>query len=816
MASLTERLEALRNQSLPLAERVRLLRLSTPLADEQGGAAEVKRRAAAGEPIVQTGLRRASRGQEIQARAAGAVAGAVEGLLGVPAVAADVASAPVRAMAAGAGALREGEGLGGAMGAAAESAVAMPVTRATTGVADRVQSALGPSEDVATSATPAAIRLGVDVAMPGPEVGMFGKAVRAGDATNAAVKAAPSPQSEVKQYLAANPETPREARSQLFADGLSDEQRATIAPPEKAPAPKRETKFGAVKDRWLTTATTALRRSGRVGEEIANKLEVVQRDSVQMASRPVEALKALRRLADDEKEQFIDLLEGKIDAGQTTARVRNLATVHRHFLNEFGAKAEQAGLQLRLADGTVVPFARRDDYFPHIRPDDPDAPIFVGANEMKPGERVGSLEHAREGDAPFLRDPLAALATYYSGAARKLAEVKHFGPDIPKAVREYTERATAGGEAPEFISEAMTQTLGGGPRPNAAMRGLASDLMNAQVMLKLPTAVIGNATQTAYTIAKAGFRNTAGALMDLAKSKITNDPQLLDEAIASGATLESLVNELVAGRHTDLLARGARGVLRASGFLGVESFNRLLAAQAGIRTAEQLANVAKGAKSLPWYGVTGARDRAVRDLQKMGVDVDAFKTTGQLTPQDKMNAGYYMSHKTQFGTRHEDLPLGFTSSPTAKVLMQFKGFSFKSAKFIKDELVKPLYPDLNVMPLARFLLAAGVVGGTSETVRDFLFGKLESLADLDAQEQFVDGMIAMAMGNIVGGLYRSAQYGGTRGVREFLVGPNVGDANRTMDAVGAVIGGNDPVDEAAKLVTRTVPITRAIDNRLNP
>jgi len=814
--------------------REQLALLRTPLLEQQGiTGAEVKRRAAADEPIVQSGIRRATAGQEVAATAIDAIGGLTEGVFQTAALAADI---PMTAARLGKRLVMPN----------AEQEPLMPLSTKITEIVDKgtagAKEMVGIDDGVALSAAGPAARFVGNVVAPGPEAALVGRLKGAPAAATAAVDgSAKEALVSVRQYLAQNPETPREARSLLFKDGLSPEQ-AAAAVPDVAPTPT------AVKEttsqwtqRWTTETATALRRRGKVGNEIADKLFTVNREAAQMAARPVEALKALKKLSTEESEQFINLMEGKIRPDEATKRVQNLNTVHRHFLNQIGSEAERAGLLLRMSDGTTVPFAKRPDFYPHINPDRVDAPLFVGPSEIEPGARLGSLERVREGDAPYLRDPVTALATYYSSAARKLAEVRHFGADVGRAVDGYVVRASMAGEPTDFVRDALTRTLGGGPRINEAERGLASAAMNLQVLTKLPTAVIGNATQTAFTVSKAGFKNTAAAAMDLLKSKVFRDPAILDEALASGATLESLVNELVAGKHTDLLARGASGMLKATGFTVVERFNRLLAAQAGIRTAEELAAVATKQKALPWYGITGARDRAVRDLDRMGVDVQKLRETGVLSPQDRANAGFWMSHKTQFGTRFEDMPLGWSSSPIAKVMTQFKGFSFKAGKFMKDELVKPAIHG-EVLPLARFVAAAGLFGGTTETARDFLFGQIQSLQDVDARKQVLDGITSMAMGNIVAGMFRSGQYGGARGLMEAVVGPTMSDAYRWA-TVGQALGARardgitnaaeghdpsallDPLRETAdevlsgtgpvvQTMKRSVPITKIITNRL--
>jgi hypothetical protein len=259
-------------------------------------------------------------------------------------------------------------------------------------------------------------------------------------------------------------------------------------------------------------------------------------------------------------------------------------------------------------------------------------------------------------------------------------------------------------------------------------------------------------------------------------------PELVDAAVRSGAALEGMIHSLKVGDASSVSAQLAQATLQYSGFTAVEKFNRLHAAQSGINYAQDLAGALAGTKKLPW--LRGTKKHMADQLEKMGIDpLDVMQRGGQLTDQQQLDAGFYMSHKTQFGLRPEDVPLGWTSSPFAKVAFQFKGFGLKQAKFIKDDLIKPV-KDGNVMPLARFLVAGGVVGGGSEAVRDALAGKFEEIQDKSLMEHFAGGLVAVAMSNILASAYRSAEFGDSL---KFLAGPAFGDIGTLFDVVGSDI-----------------------------
>lgn len=146
----------------------------TNLLDREGlTGAEVKRRAAAGEPVVQKGLRVATPFQDTVAKGAAVVAGAAEGLGGTVGLAADIATAPLRSARAALRVIRSGGSIGEAQRAGASAATQLPATRtateAATDLEEKIKGAAGIDSGVATAESAPAIRAVVNVAMPGPE-----------------------------------------------------------------------------------------------------------------------------------------------------------------------------------------------------------------------------------------------------------------------------------------------------------------------------------------------------------------------------------------------------------------------------------------------------------------------------------------------------------------------------------------------------------------------------------------------------------------------------------------------------------------------
>lgn len=148
-------------------------RVRTPLLDRtELTGAEVKRRAAAGEPVLQKGegLRPATAAQEIGADVAAGAGGLVAGALGAGAILVDAVTLPVRA----AKAAIEGRPGRSTRGAIQDAATDLPLTRKAAAVGDTVEEkargAFGIDKDVATEGDEAITRLAADIVAPGPEI----------------------------------------------------------------------------------------------------------------------------------------------------------------------------------------------------------------------------------------------------------------------------------------------------------------------------------------------------------------------------------------------------------------------------------------------------------------------------------------------------------------------------------------------------------------------------------------------------------------------------------------------------------------------
>lgn len=570
--------------------------------------------------------------------------------------------------------------------------------------------------------------------------------------------------------------------------------------------------------RWSQAGTTTLRETPS-GAEAATKLHEVEAMADGAAARPLRSLETLPKWDIEKRRQLGAILDGRLDPAQADPEVARMASEQRGFLDQVASAAESVGVQLQTPDGRMVPFGRREDYFPHWRRSEDGKSVFRAESVADPdGTRIGSLQHTRTGGTgDFLDDPLDVLPAYFENAWRRIAETRHFGSDIGAAVDDFAKRAAAEGADEGTVREILSGALGGGVRSNSEMTGLARDVMNFQVGTKLVTSVLSNATQTANTVAAAGFRNSARAIYDVGKWMATKDDEIIRAALDSGATVEAFKRHLVQGREDALSASFANFVLKNTGFNFVEKVNRLVAAQAGILQVDQLVRMAERGSPV-----------ARRKLDELGID-GAEAVRGGLSLQQRARAGFEMSHRTQFGLRPEDLPPGWSGSPAAKVLLQFKGFGFKQAKFMQDELLRPAMrpgPERDFGPLARYLVAGGVLYGSADVARDALYARLGDEPP-HVVRQFAEGAGLAAMSGLWGQALGAQRYG-IRGGAEFVLGPTGSDIWRQIDtlkeatvgaaAVGLKSGAEAGVRHAREAwiddLEGTVSGTRAVTNRL--
>lgn len=311
-----------------------------------------------------------------------------------------------------------------------------------------------------------------------------------------------------------------------------------------------------------------------------------------------------------------------------------------------------------------------------------------------------------------------------------LADVKKNGGDYEQAIKSYRQASglNKGSELGERLSRIAT---------------------NVQGSTKLGLSSIGNATQSANTAIVGGVGRTA---KNLVTQKSKANKAFVEK---TGVTDEQVAHEALFGEQG--VSKGLRKIT-APFFEPVEKGNRATAALVGRDLANKLAKKAAG-------GDANAARRLEKEFGITGV------TKKGLTEAQQISAARKMVERTQFRTGPQDLP-GWASTPTGRVVSQFKRYPYKQTQFLKKEVIDPARKG-NVAPALRLAGVGAPVALAANYASDKARG---ANFDQSAPEKALDIANTVTGANLVTSLAQSLY-------------PNSYDANSYLVKTGKALGG---------------------------
>ena len=385
------------------------------------------------------------------------------------------------------------------------------------------------------------------------------------------------------------------------------------------------------------------------------------------------------------------------------------------------------------------------------------------SREKDPGFTL--LEGHRDINVPFWDpNPNRVIPRYISSATTRLEEIKAIGHDYQK-LWALTEPMKKEGKDWEYAQRAIKRMKGEGARD--LVFGISPEaqgkIREFQVITKLGLASIPNATQSTNTALVTGTRNTAKQIANYfsgAKSK----KEMAEWALRIGATLESSLNQFYTG--TGVAGSAAQKFLKATKFIQIERFNRIVAANSGKKYAEDMAiRLLKNNK-----------DRfANRAFKKLNVSAKDIIKRGYINEAETISIAQDIVNKTQFRAGPLDLPLWF-SSPHGRLVTQFKSFAFNQAKLMKD-LWKEEVMNGNLRPLIRAVTLMPILGEGVKDVRSILTGQVRDEKGLD---RLLDNVSSVGGIGMVNDLYQAARYNSMAG---YMAGPTVSDIGKATTGV---------------------------------
>lgn len=414
----------------------------------------------------------------------------------------------------------------------------------------------------------------------------------------------------------------------------------------------------------------------------------------------------------------------------------------------------------------------------------------------KPISRIpkfGPLEHARKIDFPFWDpDPRRVLPNYTLGAIARIEAATKFGAKNEKLNRLIANVGKKSGVQAASEVDDLVRKITGQIKTAPAREQISTTLRMLQVP-KLAYAQIINIGQSTNTL----LASDLGSLASGIQSAFSNKG--VQKALKTGAILNSVLKRELA--YAGGGSNFANNILKYSGFTWTETFNRVVASNAGMKYAEKtFARLKKNPQSkvLRWR------------LQELGVNPAEALKRGSLIEKELLNVGNMFSAKTQFLSEPMYLP-AWASSPEGKVVFQFKNFAYNQAVFIKRQLLNKNIP---LTRKARTLLILGMVypmtGEVLGDIRAFLTGVKRPTK---AWDRYWNNIANAGTFGLAVDFWESAKF---RNTAEAVVGPTVGSiADLTESAVASLEAG-EWTDGLMKTLLRQTGVLRPVANFMYP
>lgn len=401
---------------------------------------------------------------------------------------------------------------------------------------------------------------------------------------------------------------------------------------------------------------------------------------------------------------------------------------------------------------------------------------------LEPDRFVGGLERAREINLPgYIQDPAQAVGIRGWRVARRFAELDHFGRldatiGAPGGhVDPHTrQRAPAHGLIGDIQTQAgyptarkayelFQQVLGHQPE-EAGFRDLANRVTQWEAMTKLPLAVIANASSPVLTLLRTDLLSTGAGL----RAALTRGGREAAEEL--GVIADMSMRELYRDIAGQAPSKWVERVLTP--FNVVEKFNRITAANAGLRWAQKLE--AHLNRPSPWLR---------RELDRLNFtpdEITARLTARQFEAGDAGRIAWAIVDQTQFLTRMARRS-EFFNTPLGQVMGQFKTFAINAGRLIRLSVWEEVKHG-NLLPAAKMVALFPVAG---EVVNDLRALARGSERPTDYTTRVLENFFA------VGGLGLATDFvqstaRGTRGIFSFFAGPAFSDAETVIRELSTV------------------------------
>lgn len=593
-----------------------------------------------------------------------------------------------------------------------------------------------------------------------------------------------------------------------------------------------------MQDAWNrigVAAEDAISRMGDAGKQMANGIRTV-RDVPQVRYGEFSAgldnfLKGKsKKEAKEISIALSDALEGRTP--KTKLPEGMLEFIQQKF-KVIADEAEAVGIQIRNSSGELVPFAPRENFFPHVLRQEifdglisGDDKVMRGiaqkmvANKQQPNfnmafERVkymrnkmmtnkyGHLERAREFDlSPELydRNALRVIPEYINSALHRIEEVRQFGLEGEKALQMLSTMQEQGHDAKlaRTIFERFTRIE---PRDNVYLRG-AQGLRNitAGMLIQVQSTALqlGQAMMPAY---EAGVFNAikgfSKAFTSLGQIEAKKAGQVFNIAA------EEYMKEAYGSGSYGFGSKFVDGVFKMTGFTRMDHFLRKYSS---LTAKEYIPSLVKKLVNNP-----GSRTAKV-ELENLGYGTAQILRNKGITVEQLNVGAKRFADMTQGAPDVSRLP-EFWTTPHGKLFGQFKNFSYIIGKQ-NVSMIKRALQTGNVARLGEMAVGLPMTGYVISELRKAMVG--ESQYEITGNEE-VDQVIeilgnATAFGPSMDLFFQALQ--GPQNLKNFILPTSVSNILEITGQAGKALKTGETEDLQKTLLKKTPVVGKVLANQV--
>jgi hypothetical protein len=433
---------------------------------------------------------------------------------------------------------------------------------------------------------------------------------------------------------------------------------------------------------WRRAAMPVIDNLGKVHPWLRDAFEKYVSESERPAAKMIaDSYRIKHVLSRAEQREVIELLDGKKPFEQASnPKVAQAAGHYRSMLDTVWNDAVAAN---------VVSGAKRQNYFPHKFAEGWDDNLLrMPQLDKNWNLRDPHLEKSRMTKRGDYRRDLGVLDEYFMSAYRRISEVQNFGKRL-EVLRRFLRKMPMGKATSDWLHTNIRRVMG--REAPGTFDIISGHARHIQALTDLGLAAFYQPIQGVNVALYGGFGRSARALMRIARDY----PNEVYDAMRSGALTPAITQEIIQGAYG--AAEGIKSTKLSKFMFGIptiDKWTRIVGNTAGKLLVE---DARKG------------NSAALRDIhtlvgKEFKLDAaDAYDVVGKA-----------LSDKALFRTGTLEVP-GWASSGYGKLATQYTRFMYRHSLFVSG-----LFKDAaqgNVVPLARFLVAAGtVIPGMAEAL----------------------------------------------------------------------------------------------------